>query len=244
MGRTTKSDGFSFASALAFRYLCTLNQTAYHMKRPIFPVIRLKIWLCLLWACLAQNIAWAQNGITVYSDTVSALEDVADDSTWNTPPSVYSHTFSLMEDLGNEGILDFMSGLLGIGGVLLTVLTVILFLIPVLLVLLVVYLIYRSHREKNMRIERSAYDPEKRMVDDDRRNQLLKQSAIKNACWGVGLIVIEWIIDFTDLLYVVGVVMLCIAANDWLTTLIKKNLKSATPFPKCYLHKEKWTFDS
>ncbi len=24
----------------------------------------------------------------------------------------------------------------------------------------------------------------------------------------------------------------------------KKDLKSATPFPKCYLHKEKWTFDS
>ena len=23
-----------------------------------------------------------------------------------------------------------------------------------------------------------------------------------------------------------------------------KDLKSATPFPKCYLHKEKWTFDS
>ena len=123
MGRTTKSDGFSFASALAFRYLCPKNQTAYHMKRPIFPVIRLKIWLCLLWACLSQNITLAQNGITVYSDTVSALEDVADDSTWNAPPSVYSHTFSLMEDLGNEGILDFLSGLLGIGGVLLTVLT-------------------------------------------------------------------------------------------------------------------------
>ena len=25
---------------------------------------------------------------------------------------------------------------------------------------------------------------------------------------------------------------------------ILKYLKSATPFPKCYLHKEKWTFDS
>ena len=25
---------------------------------------------------------------------------------------------------------------------------------------------------------------------------------------------------------------------------IQLNLKSATPFPKCYLHKEKWTFDS
>ena len=24
----------------------------------------------------------------------------------------------------------------------------------------------------------------------------------------------------------------------------KKNLKSATPFPKCYLHQEEWTFDS
>lgn len=107
------------------------------MKRPIFPVI----WLCLLWACLAQNIVLAQNGITVYSDTVSALEDVADDSTWSSPPSVYSHTFSLMDDLGNEGVLDFLSGLLGIGGVLFTILTVILFLIPALLVLLAVYLI-------------------------------------------------------------------------------------------------------
>ena len=25
---------------------------------------------------------------------------------------------------------------------------------------------------------------------------------------------------------------------------LHNNLKSATPFPKCYLHKEKWTFDS
>ena len=27
-------------------------------------------------------------------------------------------------------------------------------------------------------------------------------------------------------------------------SLFLKDLKSATPFPKCYLHKEKWTFDS
>ena len=25
---------------------------------------------------------------------------------------------------------------------------------------------------------------------------------------------------------------------------VEAYLKSATPFPKCYLHKEKWTFDS
>ena len=192
------------------------------MKRPIFPAIRLKIWLCLLWACIAQNIASAQNGITVYSDTVSVLEDVADDSTWNSPTSVCSHAFSLLEDMEDEGIMDFLSGLLGIGGVFLIVSTVILFLIPVLLVFSAGYLIYRFLREKSRRIERAAFDPEKRAVDEDRRNQLLRQSAIKNACWGVGLIVIERIIDFTDLLYVVGVAMLCIAATDWLTTLVKK----------------------
>ena len=52
---------------------------------------------------------------------------------------------------------------------------------------------------------------------------------------GVGLIVIEWIIDFTDLLYVVGVVMLCIAANDWLTTLIKKKKNKTILSMKQYL---------
>ena len=31
---------------------------------------------------------------------------------------------------------------------------------------------------------------------------------------------------------------------DGTTVMILENLKSATPFPKCYLHKEKWTFDS
>ena len=39
--------------------------------------------------------------------------------------------------------------------------------------------------------------------------------------------------------------------REWYESLIDmmhsegvENLKSATPFPKCYLHKEKWTFDS
>ena len=38
--------------------------------------------------------------------------------------------------------------------------------------------------------------------------------------------------------------------GDWLEHWAKETpdkeyiLKSATPFPKCYLHKEKWTFDS
>lgn len=193
------------------------------MKRPASPVLWPKIWFCLLWACLARNIVLAQNGITVYSDTVSALEDVADDSAWSSPQPVRSRTYSLMEDPGDNGLPGFLSGLLGTGGgMFLSALAVLLFLIPVLLVLLAAYLIYRSHQEKNRRIERAAYDPEKRTIDENARNRLLKQSAVKNACWGVGLVVAEWIIGFTDLLYVAGVAMLCIAANDWLTALIKK----------------------
>lgn len=35
-----------------------------------------------------------------------------------------------------------------------------------------------------------------------------------------------------------------IAEQNIFLILYLKNLKSATPFPKCYLHKEKWTFDS
>lgn len=189
------------------------------MKRPIFFP---QAWLCLLWICLIHNAALAQNGITVYSDTVSALEDAVDDSTYSTPPATYSHTFSLMEEFGHEEILDLLSGFFGIGGVLLIILAFITFLIPVFLVLLAVYLIFRSHRENNRRIEQAAYDPGSRTIDEDAKNRMLKQSAVKNACWGIAIIVIECIIDFTDLLHVVGIAMLCMAASDWLTTLIRK----------------------
>ncbi len=192
------------------------------MKCPIFPALWPKVWLCLLWAVLECDAARAQNGVTVYSDTVSVLEDVAGDSAWNSSPSVYSRTFSLMGNPEDEGFLDFLSGFLGVGGVLLAIFTVILFLLPVLLAALAVWLIYRSRRKRNARIERIAFDPEKRTVDEDMKNRLLKQSAIKNACWGVGLIVVGLIVDFTVLLHVAGVVMLCMATGDWLATLVKK----------------------
>ena len=42
-----------------------------------------------------------------------------------------------------------------------------------------------------------------------------------------------------QLLEVVAIAFLASIVGDLLF-----NLKSATPFPKCYLHKEKWTFDS
>ena len=47
-------------------------------------------------------------------------------------------------------------------------------------------------------------------------------------------------------------VYLCACANSYIFNAEEAQdivnevfiLKSATPFPKCYLHKEKWTFDS
>jgi len=44
------------------------------------------------------------------------------------------------------------------------------------------------------------------------------------------------------LVVVVLNLLLCVILCDKKEFII--NLKSATPFPKCYLHKEKWTFDS
>ena len=41
----------------------------------------------------------------------------------------------------------------------------------------------------------------------------------------MGLIAVEWIIDLTSLLHVAGVVLLCIAAGDWLTALVSKKKK-------------------
>ena len=94
------------------------------------------------------------------------------------------------------------------------------FLLPLLVVGLAIYLIYRSNREKKRRIEEMSYDPERKTVDENLRNRLLQESAIKYACWGVGVILTEWIIGLTSLLYVIGVALLCIAAGNWLNSRI------------------------
>ena len=36
----------------------------------------------------------------------------------------------------------------------------------------------------------------------------------------------------------------CFPFDEYSLVMKVMDLKSATPFPKCYLHKEKWTFDS
>lgn len=192
------------------------------MKQYIYHVLQKAACLVLLWVCLAPAMGHVQGGITVYSDTVSVLEDAADNSVQQSPTDTTGAHFFFHEVFDHGGIFDFMSGVLGMTGILLILSTIVAFLLPLLAVILVAYLIYRSTRNKRMEIERKAYDPVRKVVDEEKRNQLLKQSAIKYACWGAGLIAVEWIIDLTSLLHVAGVVLLCIAAGDWLTAIVSK----------------------
>ncbi len=192
------------------------------MKQHIYHFLHKAACLALLWVCLAPAMGHAQGGITVYSDTVSVLEDAADDSVRQSPAVVPgAHVFS-HDVFDDGGVFDFLSGIMGMTGILLILASIVAFLLPLLAVALIAYLIYRSSRNKRMEIEREAYDPARKTVDEEKRSRLLKQSAIKYACWGVGLIAVEWIIDLTSLLHVAGVVLLCIAAGDWLTALVSK----------------------
>ena len=179
------------------------------MKQHIYHFLHKAACLALLWVCLTPAMGHAQGGITVYSDTVSVLEDAADDSVRQSPAVVPGAHFFSHDVFDDGGVFDFLSGIMGMTGMLLILASI-------------AYLIYRSSRNKRMEIEREAYDPTHKTVDEEKRSRLLKQSAIKYACWGVGLIAVEWIIDLTSLLHVAGVVLLCIAAGDWLTALVSK----------------------
>ena len=78
-------------------------------------------------------------------------------------------------------------------------------------------------------------------------------SAQSNLKWNVnaGIGMSNWYGDDTDgtdakFAYKVGIGLEVPFANTniWSFQTGLNFLKSATPFPKCYLHKEKWTFDS
>lgn len=188
------------------------------------PLVRAsrRAWLCLFMACALQVTAYAQ-GITAYSDTTAVLEDAATDTAWNQPAPFVR--LPLEDFFGNDGFLDLIAGMLGLTGFFLILFATLAFLLPLLAVGLVIYLIYRSNRKKKQDIERQAYDPERKTVDEETRNGLLQQAAIRYACWGVGCIAVEWILHLTSLLHVAGVVLLCIAAADWLTALTGKRKK-------------------
>lgn len=197
------------------------------MPHPIFlPRKFLFEWLCIfLAACCMTGELHAQSGITVYSDTVSVLEDATTDSTWTAPSPALPANFPLNDLFGNDGFSDFFSGIMGfmgLTGIMLILVAIFFSFLPLLAIGLIIYLIIRSNREKRQRIDREAYDPERKIVDENVKNRLLKQSAIRHACWGTGIIITEWIIGLTSWLHVIGVVLLCIAAGDWLNSRIGK----------------------
>ena len=57
--------------------------------------------------------------------------------------------------------------------------------------------------------------------------------------WNRNILVGTFPDDATNLTEALGV-----STSDGRSRAKELFLKSATPFPKCYLHKEKWTFDS
>ena len=183
------------------------------------PAWRKKATLLSLLFIILQTVQ-AQDSIVAYSDTVSILADVADDSLWNqsaVPPFSGFDDWEITED---NGMLDFMAHVFGLTGGILLLLTILIFLFPILVIALIIYLIYRLNRGKKRNDAPAGTGTAP--LDEATRNTLRRQSAIRNACWGVGLIVMEWAVGLTSLLYVGGIILLCIAAGDWLSTLIRK----------------------
>ena len=191
------------------------------MKQPVHIHNGLRLVLAALFLSVLLQAAGAQNGIVAYSDTLSVLEDATDDSLQGTtasPPS--SSGFFWADSMDNSGIPDFFSHFFELTGGLMILLAIVVFLFPFLAIGLIVYLIYRLNREKSRNAARAF--PTGTPPDSAEREAQLKRSAIRHACWGVGLIAIEGVAHISSLLNVAGIILLCIAAGDWLTSFIRK----------------------
>ncbi|MCD8318571.1 MAG: hypothetical protein LUC45_06945 [Paraprevotella sp.] len=194
-----------------------------HIKHGEMGSICLGLLLCLLAVFLRPTVIRAQNGITVYSDTVSALEDTPDDSVWDhSGNSAASPSTPLPDDWEDNGFFDFMSHVLGLTGFVLILVAIGIFLFPLIAIGVIIYLIYRLNQEKRRNEEGGRSTARPQAMDEATQVMQLKQLPIRRACWGVGLIVVERIADITFLLYLVGVVLLCMAAGNLLTALTHK----------------------
>lgn len=184
--------------------------------QPSFRIFSLYL-LCLFCVCMTTE---AQDSIVVYSDTTSALIDAEpNDSLWNTSaPSGWQDDFFPDNFTGN-GIFNLMSGLMGFTGIIAVLFGLLFFLFPLLAIALIIYLIYRLNREKQRNRE---YASPKIPENDAERKLKHKEHAIRQVCWGVGLILVEWIADVAEILYIIGIVFICMAAFNWLSLQIRK----------------------
>lgn len=170
-------------------------------------------------------------GIVMYSDTsgtastdsypTDADDDEEDqteyaDSTWSSAPqtgslsfllndSSLSHPFRLMGDLFHS--------MLGVGLFLAIVLVILAVLVPLLLIAGLVYLILRLTRPASYRPA-----PGEPPLTPDEIRERQKQQTVRLACIGVALILVEWFFGMANIAGIVGFVLLCIAAGQWLTS--------------------------
>lgn len=161
-----------------------------------------------------------QDSIVVYSDTTSALQNAeADDSIYASSTASAWPDDSFPDEIAGHGMLEFMSHILGLTGIIAILAGVLIFLFPLIAIGLIIYLIYRLSREKQRNTEHCAPSaPE----DEVSRALRYKEAAIRRACWGAGLLLVEWIADIADLLYIIGIVLLCMAAYSWMNAQIRK----------------------
>lgn len=189
------------------------------MKRIIY-----KIWLCLLTLSLSfLNIA-AQTGITVYSDTSNTLpnsdNDTAYQNAYNYP--AYPDPDFVWDEDGGSGIFNILSSLLGLTGGLLTLILLIFIFFPVIAIGIIIYLVCQLNRERKRNQESGPAPGFEIPKDKEAQMRLLRERAIRLACWGAGVIIINFIAFDSTLILIVGVVLLCIAAADWLITVVRK----------------------
>lgn len=160
---------------------------------------------------------YGQDSIIVFSDTSSTLcpESLSADSLWTPPatPQVSPHIFEWAEEIQGEGLLDFFLHMMGISGVLFILVFIFQLLIPVIGIALLIFFLCRKSRKKT--------ETSTTCRATDERTHLLKK-AIRRGAWGVGLILVESIFQFTSLLYLAGIILLCMAATNWLYTRIHK----------------------
>lgn len=180
----------------------------------------LRICAALLFLLAFLTDVPAQDSIVVYSDTTSALQNaLPDDTVWNSSSSPIWPDDSTPDSIDRHDMFDLMSHLLGLTGIIAIVVGVIFLLFPLIAIGLIIYLVYRLNREKQRNREFAA--PASSCSEAERIIRY-KELAIRRACWGIGLILVEWIADIANILYIIGVVLLCMAAFGWMNAQIRK----------------------
>lgn len=180
-------------------------------------ILRTLAMMLLAFTCLTG--VTGQDSIVAYSDTTSVLQDAVDDSIYDSSSTSTWPDDYFPDDIVDHDMFDFLSHIMGLTGIIAILVSMIIFLFPLIAIGVIIYLIYRLNREKQRNAEHfTASDP----GDEFARAIRYKETAIRRACWGTGLILVEWIADMTDLLYIIGIVLLCMAAFSWMSAQIRK----------------------